>query len=64
MDLISPQYHIIKASKSSRHVTIFVGCYEVIVGLIFTLGTLAQVGAHPKEIENTPREPLDVLLLG
>jgi len=34
------------------------------MGLLFTLGTLAQVGARPKEIENTPRKPLDVLAIG
>jgi len=34
------------------------------MGLLFILGTLAQVGAHPKDLENPPRKPLDVLLLG
>jgi hypothetical protein len=34
------------------------------MGLIFSLGTLTHVGAHPKKMENTPRKPLDVHLLG
>jgi hypothetical protein len=34
------------------------------MGLLAILGTLAQVGAHPKEMENPPRKPLDILLLG
>jgi hypothetical protein len=34
------------------------------MGLLFILGTLAQVGARPKEMENSTRKPLDVLLLG
>ena len=38
--------------------------YIVIMGLIFTLGILAQVGACPKEMENTIRNPLDILHLG
>jgi hypothetical protein len=33
-------------------------------GLLAILGTLAQVGAHPKEMENSPRKPLDILLFG
>ena len=33
--------------------------YIIIMGLVFTLGTLAQVGAYPKEIGNTVRNPLD-----
>ena len=32
--------------------------------LLFTLGTLAQLGARPKEMENTLKMPKDVLLLG
>jgi len=32
--------------------------------LLFTLGILAQVGACPKEMENTQRKIVDVLLLG
>jgi hypothetical protein len=34
------------------------------MALLAILGSLAQVGAHPKETENSPRKPLDVLLLG
>jgi hypothetical protein len=63
--LVPPQYHIGKASKSSRHfATIFIGCYDVITGLLFTLGTQTQVEARPKKIENTKEMPKDVLLLG
>jgi hypothetical protein len=52
--LIPPQYHVGKASRSSRYsAAIFVGCYDVVVGLLFTLGTQAQVGARPKKMENT-----------
>jgi hypothetical protein len=54
IDLVPPQYHIGKVSKSSRHsVAISVGCYGVVAGLLFTLGTQAQVGACPKKMENT-----------
>ena len=38
--------------------------YIVIMGLIFTFGTLAWVGACSKEMENTVRNLLDVLHLG
>jgi hypothetical protein len=34
------------------------------LGLIFTLGTLAQVGARPNHVENTSNMPKDDLLLG
>jgi hypothetical protein len=34
------------------------------MGLLAILGTLAQVRADPKEMDNPPRKPLDVLLLG
>jgi hypothetical protein len=55
IDLVPYQYHIGKALKSSRYyVAISVGGYTVIMGLLAILGTLAQVGAHPKEIENSP----------
>jgi hypothetical protein len=65
MDLVWPQDHIDKASKSSWQVAdVFGDSYVFVVGLIFTLGTLPQVGARPKEMENTPRNPLDVLHLG
>jgi hypothetical protein len=54
IDLVPPQYHIGKASKLSRHsAAISVGCYGVVAGLLFTLGTQAQVGARPKNMENT-----------
>jgi hypothetical protein len=38
--------------------------YVIVMGLLFILGILAQVGAFPKEMENTPRNPLDILPLG
>jgi hypothetical protein len=54
IDLVPPQYHIVKISKLSRHsAAISVGCYGVVAGLLFTLGTQAQVGASPKKMENT-----------
>jgi hypothetical protein len=34
------------------------------VGLIFTLGTLAQVGTCSKEMDNTSEMMKDILLLG
>jgi hypothetical protein len=53
IDLVPPQYHIGKASKLSRHsAAISVECHSVVAGLLFTLGTQAQVGAHPKKMEN------------
>jgi hypothetical protein len=65
IDLVSSQYHVGKASKQSRYsVIISIRSYTVIMGLLFILGTLAQVGAHPKDLENPPRKPLNVLLLG
>jgi hypothetical protein len=65
IDLVLYQYHISKTSKSSRYyVTISARSYTVVMGLLAILGTLAQVRAHPKEMENSPRKPLDVLLLG
>jgi hypothetical protein len=40
IDLVPPQYHIGKASKSLRYsAAISVGCYSVVVGLLFTLRT-------------------------
>jgi len=36
----------------------------MVAGLLFTLGTQAQVGARPKKTENTPIKFFDVLLLG
>ena len=39
-------------------------CYVIVTGLLFTIGTLAQVGAYPIKLENTSRRSLDVLHLG
>jgi hypothetical protein len=65
IDLVSSQYHVGKAFKPSRYsVVVSTGSYTVVMGLFFILGTLAQVGARPKDLENPPRKPLDVLLLG
>jgi hypothetical protein len=65
IDLVSYQYHVGKDSKSSRyHVAISAVSYTIVMGLLAILGTLVQVGAHPKEMENPPRKLLDVLLLG
>jgi hypothetical protein len=65
INLVPLQYHISKASKSSRYpVIVSVESYTVVIGLLFILGTLTQVGAHPKDLESPPRKPLDVLLLG
>jgi len=65
IDLVPSQYHIGKASKSPIYsVAVSAGSYTIVMGLLFILGTLAQVGAHPKDLENPPRKPLDVLLLG
>jgi len=38
--------------------------YFITMDMFFILGTLTQVGAHPKEKEKPLRDPLDVLLLG
>ena len=38
--------------------------YAIVVGLIFTLRTLARARPRPKEIENTSEMSKDVLLLG
>jgi hypothetical protein len=47
MDLISPQYHINKASKSSRHVAAIPAEWcDVVLSFAFTLETLAQVGSQ------------------
>jgi hypothetical protein len=64
IDLVPPQYHIGKVSKSSRHsAAISVRCYGVVAGLLFTLETQAQVGACPKKMENTQEMLKDVLHL-
>jgi hypothetical protein len=65
INLVSPQYHLGKVSKSSRYsIVVSTGSYTIVMGLLFILGTLAQLRAHPKDLENPPRKPLDVLLLG
>ena len=65
IDLVPPQYLIGKVFKSSRHsAVVSAGSYIVVMGLLFILGILAQVGAPPKEVGDKPRSPLDVLHLG
>jgi hypothetical protein len=65
IDLVPPQYYIGKASKSSiYYVVVSAESYIVVIGLLFILGTLAQVGARTKEMDNSPRKSLDILLLG
>ena len=57
MDLISPQYHVGKDSKSSRHVVVvYVGYYNVALGLTFTLGTQVQGKACPNYVEKTSKD--------
>jgi hypothetical protein len=64
IDLVPYQHHVGKASKSSRYyIAISAGSYTVVMGLLAIRGTLAQVRAHSKEMENLIRKPLDVLLL-
>jgi hypothetical protein len=54
MDLVLTQYHVVKASKSLSHsVAISGGCNDDVAGLLFTLGTPAQVRARYKKMENT-----------
>jgi hypothetical protein len=54
MDLVLTQYHVVKASKSLSHsVAISGGCNDDVAGLLFTLGTPAQVRTRPKKMENT-----------
>jgi hypothetical protein len=56
MDLVPHQYHVGKVFKSTHQaVVVSAGYYDVIVGLLFTLGTLDQVGACPNHVENTSR---------
>jgi hypothetical protein len=65
INLVSPQYHVSKPFKSSKYsVIVSAGSYTIVMDLLFILGTLAQVGAHPKDLESPPRKPLDVLLIG
>ena len=63
--LVWPQDHVGKASKPSWQVAIVsTKSCVVVMGMIFTLVTLAQVVARSKEMDNTSRKPLDFLLLG
>jgi hypothetical protein len=57
IDIVPPQYHIGKSSKSWRYsIIVLAGSYNVIVGLLFTLRTQAQVGARPKKMEKHLRD--------
>jgi len=65
MHQISFQYHVRKASKSSRYVVVVSsGCYDIVAGMLFTLGTLAQVGERPKDVGRSLKMPKNVLLHG
>jgi len=65
IDLVLPQYHTGKAPNNQDIIDVVSTRRNiVIVGIFFILGTLVQVGAHPKEMVNLPRKPLDVLILG
>ena len=65
IDLVPSQCLIGMVFKSSRHSAIVsAGSYIVVMGLLFILGILAQVGAPPKEVGDTPRSPLYILHLG
>jgi hypothetical protein len=66
MDIAPHQHHhVIKVFKSSRQIVVVSArYYDVTVGLLFILGTLAQVGACPKHMENSPRMKKGRLLLG
>ena len=65
MHLISSQYHVGKVSKSSRYViAVSSGCYDIVVGMLFTLGTLTQVGERPKYVERSLKMSKNVLLHG
>ena len=65
MHMISSQYHVEKASKSSRYVVVVSGgFYDIVAGMLFTLGTLAQVGECPKYVERSLKMPKNVLLHG
>ena len=65
INLASSQYHVGKASKSSRYVVVVSGgCYDIITGMLFTLGTLAQVGECPKDMERSLKMPKNVFLHG
>ena len=65
INLVPSQYLVGKVFKSSRHFTIVsIGSYVVVMGLIFTLGILDQVGACLKDMDNTFGMAQDVLHLG
>jgi hypothetical protein len=65
IDLVSPQYHVSKVSKSLwQVVTISAESYDVVMGLLFTLGTQTQVRSRPKKMENTQEILKDILHLG
>ena len=51
--MVPPQYLIGNVFKSSRHSIVSAGSYVVVMGLIFTLGILVQVGACLKDMDNT-----------
>jgi hypothetical protein len=57
--LVSSQYHISKTSKPSRYsVAVSVGIYTIVIGLLFILGTLAQVRPHPQGLGEPTKEAL------
>ena len=62
--MVPPQYLICNVFKSSRHSIVSAGSYVVVMGLIFTLGILAQVGACIKNVNNTFGMAQDILHLG
>ena len=65
MHLISSQYHVGKASKSSRYVVaVSGGCYDIVAGMLFTLGTPVHAGERPKYVERSLKIPKNVLLHG
>ena len=65
INLAPSQYHVGKASKSSTYVVaVSGGCYDIVAGMLFTLGTLAQVGECPKYVERSLKMPKNVLLHG
>ena len=64
INLVPPQYLVGKVFKSSIHSIVSAESYVVVMGLIFTLGILAQVGAYLKDVNNTFGMAQDVLHLG
>jgi hypothetical protein len=56
MDIVPHQHHVIKVFKSPQQIVVFSArYYDDIMGLLFTLGTMTQVGARLKHMENSPR---------